>query len=68
MDKAWLWRKKSTEKLPIVAAADKVSGSSNGNEEEVCFEFTDIFVLVLCVCYQLCLLLFSELVLVEIIA
>ncbi|XP_004288015.1 PREDICTED: filament-like plant protein 7 isoform X1 [Fragaria vesca subsp. vesca] len=33
MDKAWLWRKKSTEKLPIVA--DKVNGSSRGNEEEM---------------------------------
>ncbi|XP_062003351.1 filament-like plant protein 7 [Rosa rugosa] len=33
MDKAWLWRKKSTEKLPIVA--DKVNGSSKGNEEEM---------------------------------
>lgn len=35
MDKAWLWRKKSTEKLPIVAAPDKVNGSSDGNEEEI---------------------------------
>ena len=57
MDKAWLWRKKSTEKLPIVAAPDKVNGSSDGNEEEVCFEFTDIFVLAVYVYYQLCLLL-----------
>ncbi|XP_050364602.1 filament-like plant protein 7 isoform X2 [Argentina anserina] len=33
MDKAWLWKKKSTEKLPIVA--DKVNDLSKGNEEEM---------------------------------